>query len=172
MSEMSKTPSQQTASPVTQAATLAKTPIGSADDVHRLVGAIERIMDSLDNLMDEETALMKEGKLNEAMDLVEAKNQLSVQYMLLQKAITTNASVVKQLAPTDAEKLMRRHYMFQNTLQANLAVLATVREVSKELIGSVNEHVQKGAKANIYGRSGDMPGTVKQARGIAIDTAS
>ena len=158
--------------PVTQAATLAKSPIASPDDVHRLVGAIEHIMDALDDVMGEETTLLREGKIKEALDLVEAKNQLSIQYMLLQKAIMANASLVKQLAPQDSEQLTRRHHMFQNTLQANLAVIATVREVSTELVGDINDQVQKGAKANTYGQSGQLPQKVAQNRGLSIDTAS
>ncbi|PLW78849.1 hypothetical protein [Cohaesibacter celericrescens] len=159
-------------SPVTQAATLAKSPIASPDDVRRLVGAIEHIMDALDDVMGEETKLLKEGKVKQALDLVEAKNQLSIQYMLLQKAITANASLVKQMAPQDSEQLTRRHHMFQSTLQANLAVIATVREVSSELVHDINDQVQKGGKANTYGQSGQLPQHVTQRRGLSIDTAS
>ena len=68
--------------PVTQAAALAKAPIGSPEDVQRLLGAIEQIMDALDNVLIEETALLRNGEIKEALDLVEAKNQLSIQYML------------------------------------------------------------------------------------------
>ena len=158
--------------PVTQAATLAKSPIGNTDDAHRLVGAIEQIMDALDEVLIEETDLLREGKLNEALELVEAKNQLSIQYMLLQKAITANASLVKELAPQDAEQLTRRHHMFQNTLQANLAVIATAKEVSAELVDGINEQVQKKAQSKTYGASGQMPQGVKQARGLSIDQST
>ena len=158
--------------PVTQAATLAKTPIREADDIHRLVGALDRIMDALDDLLSEETELLRTGKLNEALDLVEAKNQLSIQYMLLQKAITQNAALVKQLAPQEGEHLTRRHFAFQNVLKANLAVIATAREVSSEMVGTINKEVQKGAKANTYGSNGYAPNAVTQRRGIAVDTAS
>lgn len=164
--------SQATINPVTQAATLAKAPIGSADDVLRLTGALGRIMDALDHVLSEETSLLRDGKLAPALDLVEAKNQLSIQYMLLQKAIVQNARLVKQLAPEEGEALTRRHQEFQNTLQTNLAVIATAREVSSEMVGTINKEVQKGAKAQTYGQTGYMPDTVTQSRGIAIDTAS
>ena len=129
-------------------------------------------MDALDDVLDEETVLLREGKLHQALNLVEAKNQLSIQYMLLQKAITANAALVKQLAPQDTEQLTRRHHLFQNTLQANLAVIATAREVSSELISDINQQVQKGARAETYGQSGQMPQGPKQKRGLSIDTAS
>ncbi|WP_119308099.1 hypothetical protein [Cohaesibacter haloalkalitolerans] len=158
--------------PVTQAAALAKTPIGGAEDVQRLLGAIEQIMDALDSILIEETELLRKGELKQALDLVEAKNQLSIQYMLLQKAIAANASIVKQLAPQDAEQLARRHQMFQNTLQANLAVIATAREVSSELVSDINEQIQKGAKAKTYGRAGQAPVKANQKQGISIDTKS
>lgn len=166
------TPNQAAVNPVTQAATLAKTPIGNADDVHRLVGALSRIMDALDDVLSEETALLRDGQLAPALDLVEAKNQLSIQYMLLQKAIVQNAQLVKQLAPEEGEQLTERHQTFQTTLQTNLAVIATAREVSSEMVGNINKEVQKGAKAQTYGHSGYMPDTVTQHRGIAVDTAS
>ncbi|WP_316860049.1 hypothetical protein [uncultured Cohaesibacter sp.] len=158
--------------PVTQAAALAKAPIGSVSDCQRLIGAIEQIMDALDGVLIEETDLLRNGKLNEALDLVEAKNQLSIQYMLLQKAIAANASVFKQLAPQDSEQLARRHQLFQNTLQANLAVVATAREVSSELVSGINEQIQKGAKAQTYGSVGEAPEKVSQKQGISIDTRS
>ncbi len=165
-------PTPQSSNPITQAATLAKSPLGSPDDVHRLVGALDRIMDALDDVLIEETDLLKEGKLHEALELVEAKNQLSIQYMLLQKAITANADLVKHLAPEDSEHLTRRHYLFQNTLQANLAVIATAKAVTGELVENINTEVQKGAKASTYGNTGYAPNTVVQNRGIAVDTAT
>ncbi|WP_319413471.1 hypothetical protein [uncultured Cohaesibacter sp.] len=168
MSEPQNTPQN----PVTQAATLAKTPIGDLDDVQRLLGAIEQIMDALDAVLIEETALLRKGEVKEALDLVEAKNQLSIQYMLLQRAITANARLVKQLAPQDAEQLARRHEMFQHTLQSNLAVIATAKEVSSELVGNINEIFQKGAKAQTYGCAGQAPTKVTQKQGISIDTRS
>lgn len=163
---------QTAPNPVTQAAAIAKAPIGSPDDVQRLLGAIEQIMDSLDAVLIEETDLLRDGKLDEALELVEAKNQLSIQYMLLQKAITANASIVKQLAPQDTEQLTRRHYMFQNTLQANLAVVSTAREVSAELVGGLNQKVQKRGQAQTYGQTGQMPQQVKQQHGLSIDTGA
>lgn len=162
----------QSTNPITQAATLAKSPLANADDVHRLVGALDRIMDALDSVLIEETDLLKEGKLNEALELVEAKNQLSIQYMLLQKAITANADIVKDLAPQDGEHLTRRHYLFQNTLQANLAVIATARAVTGELVDNINSEVQKGVKATTYSNTGYAPNTIVQNRGLAIDTAT
>lgn len=158
--------------PVTQAATLAKSVIGSPEDVQRLLGAIEQIMDALEDVLCEETNLLREGKLNEALDLVEAKNQLSIQYMLLQKAVTANASLVKQLAPRDSFQLADRHHMFQDTLQANLAVISTVRELSGELVSDMNEEIQKGGRAQVYGRSGQMPTSAQQKRGLSYDQSS
>lgn len=163
---------QSAPNPVTETAALAKAPLGSPEDVHRLVGGIEQIMDSLDEVIGEETELLKQGKLQEALTLVEAKNQLSIQYMLLQKAITANVSLIKDLAPQDTEQLNRRHQMFQNTLQANLAVVSTAREVSAELVTGINEQVQRGARANTYGDSGKLPEGVTQKRGLSINTSS
>ncbi|SNY94275.1 hypothetical protein SAMN04515647_4597 [Cohaesibacter sp. ES.047] len=163
---------QSAPNPVTETATLAKTPIGSPEDVHRLIGGIEHIMDALDEVLGAETELLKEGKLQEALELVEAKNQLSIQYMLLQKAITSNVSLIKDLSPNDTEQLNRRHQMFQNTLQANLAVVSTAREVSAELVNGINEQVQKGARANTYGNKGRMPQAVTQKRGLSINKSS
>ena len=144
----------------------------SAEDVHRLVGGIEQIMDALDEVLGAETELLKQGRLNEALELVEAKNQLSIQYMLLQKAITANVSLIKDLAPQDTEMLNRRHQMFQNTLQANLAVVSTAREVSAELVNGFNKEIQRGARANTYGDTGQMPQDVVQKRGMSINTSS
>lgn len=162
----------QTDNPVTQAATLAKKPVRDTEDIQRLVAAIDQIMDALDDLLAEETALIGAGKLKQAQELIEAKNQLSIQYMLLQKAIVANASLVKQLSPLSSEHLQRRHLMFQNTLRTNLAVVATAKEVSSELVETINAEVQKGARANTYGRAGQMPQQPKQSRGIAVDQSS
>ena len=168
MSEQQNAPQN----PVTQAAALAKAPIGTPEDVQRLLAAIEQIMDALDTVLIEETALLRNGEIKEALDLVEAKNQLSIQYMLLQKSIAANASLVKKLAPQDSAQLARRHEMFQSTLQTNLAVIATAKEVSSELVGDINAVIQKGAKAQTYGNAGQAPVQVSQKQGISIDTRS
>ncbi|MCT4657296.1 MAG: hypothetical protein N4A65_16000 [Cohaesibacter sp.] len=158
--------------PVTQAATLAKAPIEDADDINRIVGAIERIMDALDSILEEECSLLREGKLEEATQLVDAKNQLAIQYMLLQKTIINNAATVRELTPQASEELQRRHYLFQNTLRTNLAVVATAREVAAELVENVNEQVQKPSTPNTYSQAGTLPNAPVQSRGLAIDTAS
>lgn len=171
MAEQATNPEEKP-NPVTQAAALAKKKVGSADDVLRLLGAINRIMDTLYELLEEETALLRKGKLNDALSLVEAKNQLSIQYMLLQKTISRNADIVKKLAPGDSEALLSRHKDFQSVLKKNLAVIATTREVSSELINSINAIVQMGTVTNTYGDSGSLPDKAQPKRGLTIDTES
>ncbi|MCV6576462.1 MAG: flagellar protein FlgN [Cohaesibacter sp.] len=161
----------QSVNPVTQAASLAKIPISEKEDVRRIVSAIERIMDALDELLAEECALLREGKLQEATELVDVKNQLAIQYMLLQKTIVNNAAIVRDLSPQDAEELQRRHYLFQNSLRTNLAVVATAREVASELVQNVNKDVQKAGSTNTYGQTGTLPSAPVQKRGIAVDKA-
>lgn len=164
-------PAQTSSNPVTQAASLAKAPLSDRDDVRRIVSAIERIMDALDSILEEECALLREGKLQEATELVEAKNQLAIQYMLLQKTIVNNASLVRDLSPQDAEELQRRHFLFQNTLRTNLAIVATAREVASELVQNVNRDVQKKNSTHVYGQNGAAPAAPTQQRGIAVDKA-
>jgi hypothetical protein len=161
----------QTINPVTQAASLAKAPISEKEDVRRIVTALERIIDALDDILAEECALLREGKLQEATELVEAKNQLAIQYMLLQKTIVNNAPLVRDLSPQDAEELQRRHFLFQNTLRTNLAVVATAREVASELVQNVNKDVQQAGATNTYGQNGQVPTAPVQKRGIAVDKA-
>ncbi len=161
----------QTVNPVTQAASLAKAPISEKEDVRRIVSALERIIDALDDILAEECALLREGKLQEATELVEAKNQLAIQYMLLQKTIVNNAALVRDLSPQDAEELQRRHFLFQNTLQTNLAVVATAREVASELVQNVNKDVQQAGATNTYAQNGQVPAAPVQKRGIAVDKA-
>ncbi|SNZ08826.1 hypothetical protein [Cohaesibacter gelatinilyticus] len=161
----------QIINPVTQAASLAKAPIAEKEDVRRIVTALERIIDALDDILAEECALLREGKLQEATELVETKNQLAIQYMLLQKTIVNNAGLVRDLSPQDAEELQRRHFLFQNTLRTNLAVVATAREVASELVQNVNKDVQQAGTTNTYGQNGQVPSAPVQKHGIAVDKA-
>ncbi|WP_321339389.1 flagellar protein FlgN [Breoghania sp.] len=125
-------------------------------------------MDSLLSAIEEETALVRAGKLREAGDLQPRKAELMQQYIRRLNRTRDNSVALGNLAPVAVADLRRGHVEFQAVLKINLAVLATAREVAEKLVRSVAESVGVAESPKTYTRGGTPPQTTS-TRGIAIN---
>ncbi|WP_319775675.1 flagellar protein FlgN [Breoghania sp.] len=125
-------------------------------------------MDSLLSAIEEETALVREGKLRQAGELQPRKAELMQQYIHRLNRTRDNSVALGNLAPVAVADLRRGHVEFQAVLKINLAVLATAREVAEKLVRSVAESVGVAEAPKTYTRGGAHP-QVNSSQGIAIN---
>ena len=151
--------------------------ICSADPLDAAAGGLlcarlAATMDSLIETIERETALVRKGRLSDATAIQVEKARLAKQYVEEMDTVKVNSAALGRLVPEQIEKLRRKHGEFQSLLQINLAVLATAREVSEDIIRSVAQRVGAHERARTYGDSGRMPkDDTASASGIALDTS-
>ncbi|PWB58591.1 MAG: hypothetical protein C3F17_18385 [Bradyrhizobiaceae bacterium] len=140
--------SQPTSSP--QAAA----PIDGADDAQALVVHLLTLMDAMLRTVEEETALVRAGKLGDAAGLEPRKSELARRYLADTNRLKANAGALTRHVPELVDALRRQHESFQAILQMNLAVLATAHAVSEGLIRGAAAEAARETAPQTYGRSG------------------
>lgn len=128
--------------------------LGSVTEAEALVRHLDQIMDALLELVAEETALVRAGKLTEAGGLEHRKSELSTLYVADAGRIRASQPFLDRAAPDLANRLRERHSEFRAVLQMNLTVLATAHAVSESIIRGVSTELQRKATPQAYGASG------------------
>src|SRR5689334_22245983 len=106
-------------------------PVGTPAEAEALIQHLCEVMDALLGTVEEETELVRAGKLTEATRLGLAKAELSLMYIADTTRIKASRSYLARTAPGLVEDLRKRHDMFRALLQINLTVLATAHAVSE-----------------------------------------
>jgi len=128
--------------------------IETAAEAENLVRHLLAAMDALVATVEEETALVRAGKLREAAALETTKNELTRLYVADAAQVKANRPVLLRDVPDLLALLRERHDTFHALLQINLTVLATAHAVSEGLIRGAAAEVARKAAPQTYGMSG------------------
>ena len=121
----------------------------------KLAEALLQTMDALLKLIEQETALVRAGKIREAILLDGAKSDLSRRYVSAIAGLRVNQRYMAQATPDLLATLHRHHDTFRAMLQVNLTVLATAHAVSEGIVRGVNGEMQRRAAPSTYTASGN-----------------
>jgi hypothetical protein len=114
------------------------------------------VMDSLLRLIEEETALVREGRVSEIARLEPLKTDLARLYIADINRLKVATPFLKSRQPDLLRDLRARHDSFQALLQINLTVLATARAVAESIIRGVSQEMNRKAAPQGYGASGQQ----------------
>jgi len=129
-------------------------PVASAADGETLIKHLLEVMEALLGTVEEETALIRAGKLAEAAKLEPAKSELSRMYVADTARIKASQVYLDRVTPAMAKELRQRHDLFRAVLQMNLTVLATAHAVSESIMRGVSSELARKATPQAYGASG------------------
>ena len=129
--------------------------VATPQDARKLAGALMQIMDALLQLIEQETALVRAGKVREAMLLDGSKSDLSRRYVSAIAGLRANQRYMAQAVPDLLGALHRHHDTFRAMLQVNLTVLATAHAVSEGIVRGVNNEMQRRAVPSTYTAAGN-----------------
>ncbi|WP_420414468.1 flagellar protein FlgN [Roseibium sp.] len=143
----------------------------SKQDAETFCSALSSTMEALLSVIEMETDLVRAGKLKDAGELQADKARLIHEYTRGMMTAKDHAIALGNLAPAATQSLRRQHGEFQPVLRINLAVLATAREVTNNIVSSVAKAVgaQNANAPTTYGRTGTAPNGPKSAQGIAVN---
>jgi hypothetical protein len=129
-------------------------PIGSAGEAQSVIAHLETIMDSLLATVEEETALVRAGRVREAIELTTVKNDLAGCYLADTQRLKASRALVQSALPDALDVLRARHDTFRALLQINLTVLATAHAVSEGIVRGVADEFSRKRMPQTYGASG------------------
>jgi hypothetical protein len=135
-------------------AKLAAQPIQSAAEAENLIRHLLAAMDALVATVEQETGLVRAGKLKDAMGLEPTKSELARAYVTDSAQVKANLPVLSKQVPQLLEALRKQHDTFNALLQINLTVLATAHAVSEGLIRGAHAEVARKNAPQTYGQSG------------------
>lgn len=119
-----------------------------------LANAILDTLSSLAQIIGEETQLMKDGKIAEALEREIRKTELAGLYMRGLETVKANAVALARFAPDEIQRLKVAHLEFGELLQTNQAVLATARAVSETIVRDLAKDAGRTSQPQGYGVSG------------------
>lgn len=140
------------------------------DIAAKLVDKLGTAMENLLVMLQQETELVKAGKLRQAGELAMDKEEKAALYTRLMLVARDEIDALKAYVPTETAALLKRHELFRSEVQINLAVLDTARDVAEDIMRTVATEVGRSAAPAVYGRGGrPMAEKVVSARGVAIN---
>ena len=130
--------------------------ITTRGDAQTLLTRISDSMVALVKIFDDETRLMKAGRLREAAALIDEKSALASEYLREIEIMKANAAFIGGALPELVDELRRAHAAFRDILALNLRVVATAQSVAEGVMrGAAGQAVRRESPGG-YGASGRM----------------
>ena len=148
---MNQLPQQR---PTPAPAPAARPATSTPPDVMRLAKELMDVMSALLGVVEQETELVRAGKVREGMRLEVQKADLSRRYMIAVEHLKSMHKMLSQTEPELVATIRRHHDTFRAMLQVNLTVLATAHAVSEGIVRGVNAEVQRRNIPNTYTAAG------------------
>jgi hypothetical protein len=129
-------------------------PIASAAEGVLLIARLAEAMAALLAVLEEETQLVRAGRISEIARIEPRKSDLARRYVSDAGAVRANALYLARQTPHQFDDLRRRHEQFRAVLQINLAVLATAHAVSEGIIRGAAGELARKSTPQTYGAGG------------------
>lgn len=137
-----------------------------------LIARVEGTLNELVAIMNQETTLLRAGRLKDASQLTGEKTRLAQDYVGLSRSVQRQLFRLRDEVPADLKRLQSGHERLATQMAENLRVIATAKDVTEAVLTDVAETVGAQNRTRTYGASGTMqaaPGS--HARGIAVNRA-
>jgi hypothetical protein len=138
-------------------------------DPGKLISHLTSVMAGIIRIVEQETELVRAGKLSAAAALEPEKTALAQQYMAAASLLKGEKPLLAKAAPDQLAGLRRTHDEFHALLQINLTVLATAHAVSEGIMRGVSTELARKAAPQTYGASGQHSApSPKAAQPLAV----
>jgi hypothetical protein len=127
--------------------------VTTAAEADQLAAQLIALMDRLAGVIEQETALMRAGRLAQALAAAEPKTDLARRYVA-DCARLRASPLARRLPAARLEALRRRHETFRALVQTSMTVLATAHAVSEGIVRGVSAEMMQRSTPQTYGASG------------------
>jgi len=146
-----------------QPASAQRAAITSEAEARAVMGEIGRLIAELCAIVEEETALVRCGRLTSATRIVERKTELARAFVNQSTRVRASTRYLARQMPDLLDALRRQHEEFRARLQLNLTALATARAVSEGILRGVSNELARRTTVATYGESGRPIGSGRRA---------
>jgi hypothetical protein len=129
-------------------------PVTSAAEAETLAAHFIEVMETLIGLVQQETELVRAGRLGAAGKLAQPKGDLTRLYIADMLRLRASQTLLAQAVPGTLAALRKRHDVFRALLQINLTVLATAHAVSEGIVRGVSGEIARKSSPQTSGASG------------------
>jgi hypothetical protein len=125
--------------------------VSSPADAVAMVDDVMERLTSLAHVVGEETALMREGRIADALGREARKSELAGGYMRALQDVKANAIALARFTPEGLQRLKGAHAEFLDLVETNQAVLATARSISESLMRDLARESSNPVSVSGYG---------------------
>jgi|SRR5581483_5427316 len=129
-------------------------PITTVAEAEAAIDDLGALTEKLSSVIDQETALIRAGRIRAATALQPAKAELAGRMHTAGERLKSNAKFLRQSAPASCAALLRLQEIFRANLQRNMTVLATAHAVSEGIVRRLSGDLARKTSPRIYGASG------------------
>jgi hypothetical protein len=129
-------------------------PVMNPAEADQLATRFLAVMDELAEVVQQETELVRLGRLAKAAELAPRKTDLMRRYFADALRLQASHGQLAHLTPKKIEALRQRHNPFRALLQINLTVLATAHAISEGIVRGVSSEMARKSAPQSYGASG------------------
>jgi hypothetical protein len=147
-------------------------PIANRDEAETLLSRIGETMVALVQVFEDETRLVRAGKLSAAADLVSEKTNLAARYLREFECVKANAKFIRAAVPELVEEMRRAHASFRDILSRNLRTVATAQSVAEGIVRGAAEEASRRASPHGYRPDGRAGPAKTASRPVMISRSS
>jgi flagellar biosynthesis/type III secretory pathway chaperone len=148
---------------------VAPRPIETAAEAQQVVGHLSDVMDALLGVVEQETKLVRAGRLSQIGQLEPKKTNLAQLYVGDLERLKASHPYLSKTLPGVLQALRERHNSFHAVLQLNLAILASAHAVSESIMRGVSEEITRKSTPQTYGASGrQAPPNPRNAQPLTV----
>ena len=129
-------------------------PIETATEADALISQVMGVMAELAYVVQQETALVRAGRVSAASKFAEPKSDLSRRYVAGTIQLKASKPQLAHIARDRLAALQQRHESLRTLLQTNLTVLATAHAVSESVVRGVSNEIGRRSTPQTYGATG------------------
>jgi hypothetical protein len=138
-------------------------------EAEQAIAQVADLIEKLSGIVEQETALVRVGKVRRAAALGPTKSTLAGQLFAAGERLTANAKFLLRAAPAQVAALRRLQEAFSAGLQKNMVVLATAHAVSEGIVRRLSRDLARKASPQVYGASGrTIAPNPKRAQPLAV----
>lgn len=129
-------------------------PVTSAAEAQALITQVMGVMEELTGVVEQETELVRAGRLGAASAFAEPKSDLSRRYVAGTMRLQASKPQLTHIAADKLATLQQRHETLRALLKTNLTVLATAHAVAEGIVRGVSNEIARRSTPQTYGASG------------------
>jgi hypothetical protein len=129
-------------------------PIAAETEATAVLIEIRNQMIELAQIVEQETELVRAGRVAAAAKVAQRKGELARAFMGNASRVRASSRYLARTAPQLFDALRQHHEQFRAKLQINLTVLATARAVSEGILRGVSNELARRSTVQTYGASG------------------